>query len=151
MTPRTFFQVMQVELLVRRRIETCLQAEKLTPGQYSALNLLGLREPASSAEMSRRLGISAQSMGEQIKLLEAKGLVERHVSSDNRRVAFIRRTDLGKAVLARCEKLVDKTEKEFFSPLMMSELSALKATLDKLRKSERERLNAAQSHPQARA
>ena len=135
---------MQVELLVRRRIETCLQAEKLTPGQYSALSLLGLREPESSAEMSRRLGISAQSMGEQIKLLEAKGLVERHVSSENRRVAFIRRTDLGKKVLARCEKLVDRAEDEFFSSLRSSELATLKGMLDKLRKSERERMNLAQ-------
>lgn len=141
MTPRTFFQIMQVELLVRRHIEACLQSEKLTPGQYSTLNLLGVREPASSAEMSRRLGISAQSMGEQVKLLEAKGLIERQVSADNRRVAFIRRTDLGRAVLKRCEKLVDETEQEFFSPLMESELSALKSTLDKLRRAERERLS----------
>lgn len=139
MTPRTFFQVMQAELLVRRRIETCLQAEKMTPGQYSALSLLGWREPESSADMARRLGISAQSMGEQIKLLEAKGLIERQVSSENRRVAFVRRTELGKKVLARCERLVDKAEEEFFSSLTSSELNALKSTLDKLRKAERER------------
>lgn len=144
MTPRTFFQIMQVELLVRRRIETCLQTEKLTPALYSALSLLGVREPDSSAEMSRRLGISAQSMGEQIKLLEAKGLVERQVSEENRRVAYIRRTDLGKKVLNRCEKLVDRSEEEFFSSLRSTELTALHNTLTKLRKAEKERLDAAQ-------
>ncbi len=140
MMPRLFFQIMQVELLARRRVEACLQSEKLTPGQYTALSLLAVREPESSAEMSRRLGISAQSMGEQIKLLEAKGLVERHVSPENRRVTFIRRTELGKKVLARCAKLVDKAEEEFCAAMKKGELSALEETLSKLRKSERQRI-----------
>ncbi len=132
-TARAFFYVQQLELLVRRRIDECLQPEGITAGQYMALNLIVHHEPASSADLARRAGITAQSMGEFIKVLESKGLIARNGDPVNRRVIQVTSTPIGKKALFQCESRVDQAEREFFDCLSGEEVANLRFLMSRVR------------------
>lgn len=135
-TARAFFYVQQVELLVRRRVDECLLPENITAGQYMALNLIVHHEPVSSADLARRASMTAQSMGEFIKTLEAKGLIARAGDPSNRRVIHVRSTPAGRKVLVRCEARVDQAERELFQCLSGEELASLRFLLSRVRTAE---------------
>ncbi len=139
-TARAFFYVQQVELLARRRIEQGLQEEAITAGQYLVLNLIVHHEPVSSADLARRANMTAQSMGEFIKVLEAKGLIERRSDPNNRRVIQISPTPAGRTALVQAEAKVDQIEREFFGCLTVEELAYLKMLLNRVRTGELARL-----------
>jgi DNA-binding MarR family transcriptional regulator len=139
-TARAFFYVQQVELLARRRIEQGLQEEAITAGQYLVLNLIVHHEPVSSADLARRANMTAQSMGEFIKVLEAKGLIERRSDPNNRRVIQISSTPAGRTALVQAEAKVDQIEREFFGCLTVEELAYLKMLLNRVRTGELARL-----------
>ena len=135
-TARASFYVQQVELLVRRRVDECLLPENITAGQFMALNLIVNHEPVSSADLARRASMTAQSMGEFIKTLEAKGLVKRAGDPTNRRVIQVRSTAAGRKVLLRCEARVDQAERELFQCLSSDELAGLRTLLGRVRTAE---------------
>lgn len=133
---RAFFYVQQVEQLARRRIDQCLQGEGLTAGQYLVLNLVVHYEPVSSADLARRANMTAQSMGEFIKALEAKGLVKRRSDDSNRRVIQVSSTAAGRKALVQVEARVDQIEREFFACLSGEELAQLRMLLNRVRAAE---------------
>jgi DNA-binding MarR family transcriptional regulator len=137
---RAFFYVQQVEQLARRRIDQCLQNESVTAGQYMVLNLIVHHEPVSSADLARQANMTAQSMGEFIKALEAKGLIERRTDESNRRVIQISATAAGHKVLVHSEARVDQIEREFFACLSGEELASLRLMLSRVRTTELARL-----------
>lgn len=139
-TARAFFYVQQVEQLARRRIDQCLQGERITAGQYMVLNLMVHLEPVSSADLARRSNMTAQSMGEFIKALENKGWVERRNDESNRRVIQISTTAAGRKVLAQCEARVDQAEREFFGCLSGEEQAMLRMLLSRVRTTELARI-----------
>lgn len=139
-TARAFFYVQQVELLARRRIDQCLQGESITAGQYLVLNLIVHHEPVSSADLARRANMTAQSMGEFIKVLEAKGMLERRNDQNNRRVIQVRSTTAGRKALVQAEARVDQVERDFFGCLNGEDLAQLKLLLNRVRTAELARL-----------
>lgn len=140
-TARAFFYIQQVELLARRRIEQGLQDEAITAGQYMVLNLIVHHEPVSSADLARRANMTAQSMGEFIKAMEAKGLLERRSDPNNRRVIQVSSTAAGRAALVQAEAKVDQIEREYFGCLTVEELAQLKMLLNRVRTAELARLS----------
>lgn len=132
-TARAFFYIQQVEQLVRRRVDECLQPEGVTAGQYMVLNLIVHHEPVSSADLARRASMTAQSMGEFIKTLEAKGLIARNGDPVNRRVIQVTSTPAGRKVLVRCEAKVDQAEREFFNCLSGEEVANLRFLMSRVR------------------
>lgn len=133
MAARDFFYVQQVEQHARRVLDECLQGEGLTAGQYMALSLVVRREPASSADLARRARMTAQSMGEFIRTLEAKGLVEKRTDASSRRSLSLVSTVVGRKVLARSEAKVNKAERLFFGCLNSEENAQLRLLLRRLR------------------
>ncbi|MCK6426648.1 MAG: MarR family transcriptional regulator [Burkholderiaceae bacterium] len=140
-TARAFFYIQQVELLARRRIEQGLQDEAITAGQYMVLNLIVHHEPVSSADLARRANMTAQSMGEFIKAMETKGLLERRSDPNNRRVIQVSSTAAGRAALVQAEAKVDQIEREYFGCLTVEELAQLKMLLNRVRTAELARLS----------
>lgn len=135
-TARAFFYVQQVEQLVRRRIDECLQPDGITAGQYMVMNLIVHHEPVSSAELARRANMTAQSMGEFIKSLEAKQFVTRTTDPTNRRVIQVSLTAGARKLLVRCEANVDQAEREFFDCLNGEEVAQLRFLLSRVRSSQ---------------
>lgn len=136
---RSFFYVQQVEQLARRDLDDSLQAEGLTAGQYMTLSLIVHHEPVSSADLARRANITAQSMGEFIKTLEAKGFVTRRTDASNRRVIQVSSTPAGRKVLARSDAKVDRAEHEFFDCLSGEDYAHLRLLLNRVRSARAQR------------
>lgn len=130
---RTFFYIQQLEQLIRRQLDECLQTIGITAGQYMIFNLIAHHEPVSSASLARRTMITAQSMGEFIRVLEAKGLIERQSSTVNKRTILISSTAAGRKTLVQCESKIDEVEREFFSCLSGEDLAHLRFLVSRVR------------------
>jgi len=131
--PSTFYRVLRLHQKVAQRIEVALQPSGLTAHQYTVLSLIRRLSPVSSAEIARKLQITAQSVGETIKTLEAKELITRALVPENRRTHALRVTLEGKRALTRADKLVFAAEDAFFAHLPAGERQAFEATVRRLR------------------
>ena len=130
---RTFFYFQQVEQLIRRTLGECLLASELTAGQYMVLHLIARHDPISSADLARKTMMTAQSMGEFIRALEGKKLIERHSTQSNKRTMLISPTVSGRKTLARCESRIDEAEREFFSCISDEEVARLRLLMHRVR------------------
>jgi DNA-binding MarR family transcriptional regulator len=132
-SPRTFYLVMRLHQLVSECLEEALVPVGLTASQYTVLSLVRRHAPITSAELARRLRISAQSTGESVKALETKLLIERYGIEENKRVLVLKLTAQGRRLLTRAGKLVAEAEDRFFGALEPAERESLEAAVVRLR------------------
>lgn len=119
--PRLFFYFLRHYHKVAGILETALKSEGVTAGQYTILSALKRYEPCTSAALARNQQITAQSMGEYLSALEAKGLVVRGHESGNRRNIMVRRSDLGIETQARCDQIILDAEKKYLAAIPEAE------------------------------
>lgn len=131
--PRTFYQVLRLHQLIAAHLDVALAPAGFTASQYTVLSLVRNHGPVSSADLARRLGISAQSVGETVKALEARLLVSRRTVPGNRRTHALTLTPQGKRALGRADGLVLAAENAFFSKVSTAERAALEDTIRRLR------------------
>jgi DNA-binding MarR family transcriptional regulator len=132
--PSTFYRVLRLHQLVGSVIETALQPAGLSANQYTVLSLIRIHAPVSSAEIARKLSVTAQSAGESIKALEARELVVRTLVPENRRTHALDVTTQGRRALTRADKLVLAAEDRFFADLSTQERTAFEDTIQRLRR-----------------
>lgn len=131
--PSAFFRVMRLHQLVAASVEAALQPEGFTAHQYTVLSLIRRFAPVSSAEIARKLRVTAQSAGESIKTLEERRLVTRSPLSEDRRSHALSVSTQGRRALARADKLIVEAEKRFFGSLSAAERAAFDKTIHRLR------------------
>lgn len=119
--PRLFYYFLKHYHKVAGILETALKSEGLTAGQYTILSALKRYEPCTSAALARNQQITAQSMGEYLSALEAKGLVLRGHKSGNRRNIMVRRSELGIETQARCDQIIVEAERDYIAAIPESE------------------------------
>ena len=132
-SPRAFYLVNRLHQLVAERLEEALVPFEITASQYTVLSVLSRHAPLTSAELARRLRISAQSTGESVKALEAKALLTRYSIEENRRVLVLKLTAQGQRLLKRAHALVAEVEADFFGVLAAAERQHFEAAMIKLR------------------
>lgn len=115
--PRIFYYFLRHYQTIDAIMEAALKEEGLTTGQYTILSALKRFEPCTSAELARRQGMTAQSMGAYLNTLEAKGLVERSYRNGNRRDIIVRRSAKGIEVQEHCDALIVEAEKTYLSTI----------------------------------
>ncbi|MBS4049346.1 MAG: MarR family transcriptional regulator [Alphaproteobacteria bacterium] len=130
--PRLFYYILRNYTKINDILNVCLDAEDITAGQYTILSVLARIEPATSAELARRQKITSQTMGETLGILESKGLIERELSSENKRNILVRRTKKGAALQARCDAIVRKAEKKYVASMSPDEAEHLTKVLANL-------------------
>src|ERR1700760_64567 len=93
--------VMRVQQLLLSRIEDTLKPCGLTFAAYEALRLLAFsrRGPRAVGRMGERLMVHPASVTNAISRLEQRGLVERRLSPDDRRVVLATITGAGKSLV----------------------------------------------------
>lgn len=132
----SFFLIQQINRLVAKRLDDTLAAEGFSARLFLLLDLLAIHEPCSSAELARRAHMTAQAMGESVKTLEQRGLIERASSAEDGRTLLIQRSVSGRDAFARCNRLVRESEEEFFSCLQPIELARVRGSLALVREME---------------
>jgi len=94
--------VMRVQQLLLARVEDTLKPYGLTFAAYEALQLLAFSRRGSlpMGKMGERLMVHPASVTNAIRKLESRGLVQRYLSPDDRRIVLATITDDGRALAA---------------------------------------------------
>ena len=132
--PRILYQVKQVELAVRGRLDAVVRPHGITVTQYTALTVLEQHPGMSSAQLARHAFVSAQAMEGIVGALEEAGLIERARDPQNRRRMTISLTPAGVALLAACRAAVDRIEGEAFAGLSADQRGQLGRWLQEARR-----------------
>lgn len=119
-------------------VDQKLRTIGITASQFVVLDLLSEFEPASSAELARKIEITPQSMGTFIKDLEYKGLIECEAQTGNKRITLRKRTLKGIDVhkiainlMIECEKIIlGETDKEEVADIRKALLKLYNLSMD---------------------
>ena len=114
---------------MRQKTEDALRPFNMTPMQFTILATLRRWDGLSSAELSRRFGVTPQTMGEMIGNLERRALVVRAQDPSNRRALRLALTDHGREQLIDCEAVIHKVEAAMFEDMSPRDLEALKGRM----------------------
>ena len=111
---------------MRQKSEDALRPHNLTPMQFTILSSLRRWHGLSSAELSRRFGVTPQTMGEMIGNLERRALVVRVQDPSNRRALRLSLTAPGERMLDACETAMQSVEAHMFEDMSTRDLDALR-------------------------
>ncbi|AWS41713.1 MarR family winged helix-turn-helix transcriptional regulator [Streptosporangium sp. 'caverna'] len=100
--------------------------------ELAVLAVLATQYPLSQLEAAGRLGIDRTTMVALIDTLEAKGLVERHRSAQDRRKNTVQLTSTGQDCLRQAEQARKEMEHRFLAPLSPSDADQLVHALQTL-------------------
>lgn len=122
----------QANQAVRSQLEAALRDLQVTGIQYTVLSIVDQHEGISSAELSRRFFVTAQTMNEIINGLELRGLIARTEDPANRRIRRMKLTGRGRKLFNKCENIADRVEESAFDWLAPKEHQALRESLRSL-------------------
>ena len=114
---------------MRQKSEDALRPHNLTPMQFTILSSLKRWDGLSSAELSRRFGVTPQTMGEMVGNLERRSLIARVQDPANRRALRLSLTAPGDRLLGVCEAAMQAVEVQMFEQMSSRDLEALRGRL----------------------
>jgi DNA-binding MarR family transcriptional regulator len=111
----------------------------ISPGEWSALRVMWMREGLSQVELAERMRVEKASLTGVLASLEAKGLVVRARNVEDRRKIKLRLTPAGRKLEARllaCAQAVNERATQGLPPAQVGEVRALlTALVDNLERS----------------
>jgi DNA-binding MarR family transcriptional regulator len=148
--PRTIYILNQVNYALRSILDARLRTVQMTGIQFTILSLVERHEGISSAELSRRFFVTAQTMNEIINGMVKRGLLSRKEDDDNKRVLRLKLTARGRKTLKDCDAIADEIEQAAFDWMPAAEQERLRESLRALTRGLRERgLMASQPVPRS--
>ncbi|WP_406163515.1 MarR family transcriptional regulator [Streptomyces sp. NBC_00882] len=130
--PTTGYLAWQFSQIIAGRLERALRAEDLTLAQHNALQQVLWTPGVSAAEIARRSGITAQSMGAAVSQLVERGLLRREPHPTSRRSMRLFATAEGSATTARGTSIARRIERETTAPLSPEDKDAIHRLLYRL-------------------
>jgi DNA-binding MarR family transcriptional regulator len=129
---RVLYLVKRAETAARAGLEACLSDLQVTPAHYTIMALLASQRDQSSADLARKAGVTPQTMSEAITALERRRLIARVENPAHRRILKISLTSEGRALLKRCDVLVDAMEQRLLRGLSAQQIQALREALGRI-------------------
>lgn len=108
------------------------EAHGLTPVQFAALSKLGLTPGVDQRTLAGSIGLDTSTTAGVIDRLEARGLMLRNASPEDRRVRLLRLTPEGAKLLKAVEPGMVKAQQRILKPLPAAERDAFMRMLRKL-------------------
>lgn len=128
--PGYLFRRMQ-QIAVALFMEEC-NAFDLTPVQYAALVAIHTHPGIDATRLSAVIAFDRSTLGSVIERLQAKKLIDRKPSSDDKRVKMLYLTRSGAAVLRDIMPSVERAQARMLQPLKAAERKALLALMTQL-------------------
>ena len=128
--PGYLFRRMQ-QIAVAIFVEEC-RAYDLTPVQYAALVAIQTHPGIDATRLSAVIAFDRSTLGNVIERLEAKQLIERKPSREDRRVKLLYLTRAGVALLRDIMPSVDRAQARMLEPLKPADRRTLMALLTQL-------------------
>lgn len=113
-------------------VDRRLASLELTNAQWTPLFLLYKGQASTLAELSRELQIDAGAMTRTLDRLEAKGLLRRVRSEQDRRVSFLELTEAGRAAAAQVPPVLSDVQNAYLKGFSHAEWRQLLGMLDRL-------------------
>jgi MarR family transcriptional regulator, lower aerobic nicotinate degradation pathway regulator len=128
--PGYLFRRMQ-QIAVAIFVEEC-RAFDLTPVQYAALIAIHTHPGIDATRLSAVIAFDRSTLGNVIERLEAKKLIERKPSPEDKRAKLLTLTRAGAALLREIMPSVDRAQARMLQPLKAADRKALTALLTQL-------------------
>ena len=128
--PGYLFRRMQ-QIAVAIFMEEC-RAYDLTPVQFAALVAIHTHPAIDATRLSAVIAFDRSTLGNVIERIEAKGLVVRKASPDDRRTKLLYLTRSGAALLRDIVPAVDRAQARMLQPLKPADRKTLMALLGQL-------------------
>src|SRR6201999_4209602 len=128
--PGYLFRRMQ-QIAVAIFVEEC-RAFDLTPVQYAALIAIHTHPGIDATRLSAVIAFDRSTLGNVIERLEAKRLIERKPSGEDKRVKLLYLTRAGAALLRDIMPSVDRAQSRMLQPLNPGDRKMLMALLTQL-------------------
>ena len=128
--PGYLFRRMQ-QIAVAIFVEEC-RAYDLTAVQYAALVAIQTHPGIDATRLSAVIAFDRSTLGNVIERLEAKQLIERKPSREDRRVKLLYLTRAGVALLSDIMPSVDRAQARMLQPLKPADRKTLMALLTQL-------------------
>jgi len=128
--PGYLFRRMQ-QIAVALFIEEC-KAFDLTPVQYAALIAIHTHPGIDATRLSPLIAFDRSTLGSVIERLEAKKLIDRKPSGEDKRVKLLYLTKAGAAILRDIMPSVEKAQARMMQPLKAADRKVLLALLTQL-------------------
>ena len=128
--PGYLFRRMQ-QIAVAIFVEEC-KAFDLTPVQYASLIAIHTHPGIDATRLSAMIAFDRSTLGNVIERLEAKGLIERQPSPDDKRVKLLYLTRSGAALLRVIAPSVDRAQARMLQPLKPADRKTLMTLLSQL-------------------
>src|SRR5215469_8841925 len=125
--PGYLFRRMQ-QIAVSIFIEEC-RAFDLTPVQYAALVAIHTHPGIDATRLSAVIAFDRSTLGNVIERLEAKKLIERRPSPEDKRIKLLDLTRSGTAMLRDITPSVDRAQMRMLQPLKPADRKTLMALL----------------------
>ncbi|MEJ8836593.1 MarR family winged helix-turn-helix transcriptional regulator [Ramlibacter sp. AN1133] len=118
--------------LMAAEVDEALEPQGLTHAQWVPLLKLHMGDASTVAELARECQLDAGAMTRTLDRLEAKGLLGRVRSSEDRRVVNLELTDEGREAARHIPKVLCKVQNAFLKGLKVEEWEQLKALLNRI-------------------
>jgi DNA-binding MarR family transcriptional regulator len=123
------YLVGRLDHVLNKRLRDSLAPFGLTVPQYTALSMFRAQGSLSNAQLAERTMVTPQSANEMVKVMEARGWIERNPDQTHGRIIQISLTDEGHAILRQGDAEVLKVELIMFPDLQDQERTQLRAQL----------------------
>lgn len=111
--------------------EVCVGLE-ITPLQYSLLSALAERGTADQTSLAADIALDRTTTTGVLKRLEARKLIERPVSEDDRRARVCKLTAAGRKILGRIEGAAREAHRRTLQPLQSQEQAQLISLMQRI-------------------
>lgn len=117
---------------IENRLGRLFREYGLTNSQYNVLRILrGEGKPLPALEIAKRMIQVVPAITGLIDRLEKQGLVTRRRCENDRRVIHIELTKVGRSVLAKIDKPLERLHNELLGRMTKRDLADLKTLLEK--------------------
>jgi DNA-binding MarR family transcriptional regulator len=112
-------------------IEECA-AYDLTPVQFAALVAIRGSEGIDATRLSALVALDRSTLGNVLERLEARGLVTRYASGDDKRVKLLKISPSGRALVKRSQAAALRAQERILAPLQPKDRDTLMRLLSQL-------------------
>ena len=122
-------------LIYKRLNQAAIEAENLTIHHYWILSYLvsNLDKEVYQKDIEQLLSIKRSTANEMLRMMEARGLIRRTISSKNARRNILSVTEEGIAAHERLDRNLNQLMLRFFGNISQPELEQFQKTLNTLR------------------
>ncbi len=107
-------------------------AVELTPVQYAALIAIREHPGIDATRLSALIAFDRSTLGNVLERLEARQLVQRYASEDDKRVKLLKLSEAAAALTERAEAAVLRAQERILKPLKPADRSKFMALLTQL-------------------